>query len=132
MTDPAPRIRELLIDSCHASHAAEDYFRSRFDDIELLQLLVTIAADTEDYGGDAPMQAAYWTSQYPAELLVPHEPALLEMLPIVNGYGGHIAFALGKTGTVRGREAILRELGDGRRFDAWLFHKGLEAADQAG
>jgi hypothetical protein len=132
MTDSEPRIRELLIASCHSSQAAKEYFRSRLGDAELLRLLVRIARDAEDYEGDAPMQAAYWASQYPTELLVPHEPALLEMLPIVNGYGGHVALALGKTRTSRGRAAILQELGDGKRFDAWLFHKGLEAADRAG
>jgi len=78
------------------------------------------------------MQAAFWMSQYSHGLLLPHEPAILEMLPIVDGYGGHVAHALGKTQTTRGRAAIMNELGDGQRFDAWLFRKGLEASDGAG
>ena len=83
-------------------------------DTELLQLLVRIARDTEGFEGDAPVEAAYWMSQYSPELLLPHEPAMLEMLPIVNGYGGHVALALGKTRTTRGRAAIVNELGDGQ------------------
>lgn len=125
-------IRQLLIDSCHSSAAAEKFFRCHLDDVELLALLVRIARDAHDYEGDAPMQAAYWMSQYPGDLLVPHEAALLEMLPIVDGYGGHVALALGKTQSPRGREAIVRELGDGQRFDAWLFRQAIEAVDREG
>jgi hypothetical protein len=125
-------IRQLLIDSCHSSAAAEKFFRCHLDDVELLALLVRIARDAEDYEGDAPMQAAYWMSQYPANLLMPHEAALLEMLPMVDGYGGHVALALGKTRSPRGREAIVQELGNGERVDAWLFRKAIEAADRVG
>jgi hypothetical protein len=125
-------IRQLLIDSCHSSAAAEKFFRCHLDDVELLALLVRIARDPDDYAGDAPMQAAYWMSQYPANHLIPHEAALLEMLPIVDGYGGHVALALGKTRSPRGREAILQELGNGERFDAWLFREAIEAADREG
>jgi hypothetical protein len=72
------------------------------------------------------MQAAYWVSQFPSSLLRPHEPVLYEMLPIVDGYGGRVALALGKTGSQRGRAAIIEELGDGTRFDAWLFREGCK------
>jgi len=58
-------------------------------------------------------------------LLEPYEPKLLSLLTTVNGYGGHIALALGKTRSPRGRIALLSELGDGSRFDAWLFKKAL-------
>jgi hypothetical protein len=71
------------------------------------------------------MQAAYFASQYPGTLPEPYEPKLLDLLPTVNGYGGHIALALGKTKSPRGKAALLAELGDGSRFDAWLFKKAL-------
>ena len=122
-------IRELLIDSCHSSAAADNFFRCHLDDTELLALLVQIVRDADDYQGDAPMQAAYWMSQFRGDLLMLHEASLLEMLPIVDGYGGHVALALGKTRSPRGRQAIVRELGNGERFDAWLYQQGIEAAD---
>ena len=131
MVDEAA-IRQLLIDSCHSSSSADEFFRCHVDDAGLLALLVRIARDADDYQGDAPMQAAYWMSQYSADLLMPHEPALLEMLPIVDGYGGHVALALGKTRSPRGRAAIAKELGNGERFDAALFRDALEAADGVG
>jgi hypothetical protein len=126
MLDDA-RIRGLLIDSCHSSADAVAYFRANLSNAELLALLVKIARDADDHGGDAPMQAAYWVSQYPSSLLIPHEAALFEMLPIVDGYAGHVALALAKTGSQRGRLAIVQELGDGTRFDAWLFREALRA-----
>jgi hypothetical protein len=125
-------IREYLIDSCHSSEAAEKFFRARLLDADLLSLLVHIARDADDHGGDAPMQAAYWASQFPPELLICHESALLERLPVVDGYAGHVALALGKTGSHRGRAAIVEQLADGKRFDAWLFRDALAAADRAG
>ena len=69
----------------------------------------------------------------PEELLSPYEPVLLEALRLFNyEYGARLAVALGKIGSQQGRVAILQALGDGKRFDAWLFHKALEAADRAG
>lgn len=125
-------IRQLLIDSCHSSDAADGFFRSRFNDEELLSLLVKIAREADDCQGDAPMQAAYWKSQYSANLLMSYEPALMEMLPMVDGYEGHVALALGKTRSPRGRALIAQELEKGERFDAWLFREALAAADQEG
>ena len=118
-------IRDLLVKSCHSSKEARTFFESRRNDAELLALLVLIAKDDEDYEGDAPMRAAYYASQFPGNLLLPHEAELRAMLPIVEGYGGHIALALGKTKSVAGKTAILNGLGDGTRFDAWLFREAL-------
>jgi len=63
-------------------------------------------------------------------MLKPHEQTLREMLPTVNGYGGSIALALGKTGSAAGRQAIIKELGDGSRFDADSFRQALKQYDQ--
>ena len=124
MLDEA-RIRDLLIGSCHSSKEAQIFFEAHRNDHEVLDLLIRIAKDEEDYGGDAPMQAAYFASQFPGHLLLPYEAELRAMLPVVRGYGGHVALALGKTKSIAGKEAILNELGDGTRFDAWLFRQAL-------
>ena len=124
-------IREQLIASCRSSKEAQQYFLARLSDPELLSLLMTIALDTYDHGGDAPMQAAYFASQFSGSLLVRHEPALFGLLTSANGYGGHVALALGKTKSARGKEALVAELGDGSRFDAWLFNKALAEYAQA-
>ncbi|HZK79929.1 MAG TPA: hypothetical protein VFC46_02655 [Humisphaera sp.] len=126
-------IRELLIASCHSSAAAIRFFRDHLEDQNLLRLLVHIAQDADDYEGDAPMQAAYWLSESSGAVLISHEPMLFEMLPLVDGYGGSVALALGKTGSPRGRKLIQKELGDGKRFDAWLFRRALACyTDSAG
>lgn len=118
-------IRDLLIDSCHSVAEAEQYFLDRLDDTDLLNCLVTIAKDEDGYLGDAPMQAAYFVSQHGPEMLTPYESDLIAMLPEVDGYAGHIALALGKTQSVPGKQLITQELGDGQRFDAWLFEEAL-------
>jgi hypothetical protein len=118
-------IRQALISSCHSSKEAVQYFSDRIGDPALLDLLVRIAVDDAGHEGDAPMQAAYFASQFSGEELVRYEPALLALLGTANGYGGHVAVALGKTRSPRGRAAITAELGDGSRFDAWLFKKAL-------
>ena len=83
-------IRDKLIDSCHSSKEAEQFFMTRLGDKELLALLMKIAEDSDDYGGDAPMQAAHFAAQYSGTLLAPYEPTLFRLLTTVNGYGGHI------------------------------------------
>ena len=123
--DAEADVRQKLIDSCHSSEAAQRFFMARLDDATLLALLVKIAEDAENHGGDAPMQAAYFASQFPGALLALHEEKLLALLTTVDGYGGHIALALGKTKSTRGKAALLSELAYGSRFDAWLFRKGL-------
>lgn len=122
-------VRRKLIESCHSSKEAHEYFVERLDDWTLLSLLMRIAEDAEDYGGDSPMQAAFYASQFSGDFLKPFEPKLLDLLTQVNGYGGHIALAIGKTKSLRGKAALESELGDGSRFDAWLFKKALAEYD---
>lgn len=124
-------IRQKLIDSCHSSKEAVQFFVERLQDEGLLALLMKIAEDAEDHGGDAPMQAAHFAARYPGALLTPHEPTLFRLLTAGTGYAGHIALALGKTRSPRGKTALLFELGDGSRIDAWLFKKGLAEYEQA-
>lgn len=118
-------IRELLIDSCHSVPKAEEFFAKRLSDPELLATLMEITVDAGGHLGDARMQAAYFVSQFPASMLIRHEAALVDLLPRADGYGGHIAVALGKTRSPRGRQLLIQKLGDGSRFDAWLFKIAL-------
>ena len=111
-------IREKLIQACHSSKQARQYFESRLDDVPLLNCLVKIAVDAEDYGGDAPMEAAYYFSRYPSNLIEKHDKDLIAALPRVNGYGGAIALALGKAKSLTAKPLILSELGDGERLDS--------------
>lgn len=124
-------IRHLLVASCHSSSEAEQYFADRADDAELLTLLLKIAVDENGLEGDAPMQAAHFAAQFPGTLLAQYESELLELLGTANGYRGHVAIALAKTGSLRGKAALLGELGDGSRFDAWLFRKALAEYGEA-
>jgi hypothetical protein len=119
------RIREMLIESCHTSAKARQFFESRLRDAELLNCLVEIAVDTSDFGGDAPMEAAHYLSRFPAEMIEKHENKLIAALPLVSGYGGAIALALGKAKSLAAKALIRRELGDGQRFDAWMFREAL-------
>lgn len=118
-------VRQALISSCHSSKEAVEYLSGRIGDPVLLELLVRIAVDEAGYEGDAPMQAACFASRFSGDQLARHEPDLLALLSTANEYGGHVAVALGKTGSSKGKAAITAELGDGSRFDAWLFRKAL-------
>jgi hypothetical protein len=123
-------IRETLISACHSSNEADNFFRLHLDNPKLLALLVHIAKDDKDYGGDAPMTAAYYVSEFPPQMLEQHEQTLREMLPTIDGYGGHVALALGKTRSPAGRQVIIEQLGDGTRIDAHLFRRALSEYDQ--
>jgi hypothetical protein len=125
-------IRELLIESCHSSADANRFFKSHLNDAELLECLVNIAVDAEDYGGDAPMEAAYWVSEFPAALIKKHEKELIAVLSSADVNGSLIALALGKTQSLMAKPLILAELGDGQRYDAWLFRKALAYYDGRG
>ncbi len=57
-------IRETLIEACHSSDEADRFFRLHLDKPELLAILVRIAKDDDDYGGDAPMTAAYYVQSF--------------------------------------------------------------------
>lgn len=74
-------IRELLIASCHSSLKAQRFFESQLDSAELLDCLMRIAVDADDYGGDAPMQAARYISQFSPNLIEKHEEDLIAALP---------------------------------------------------
>ncbi len=89
-------------------------------------MLVRIALDEEDCGGDAPMQAAYYLSKAPSENVRPFEPLLLALLNTANGYGGHIALTLGRMRSATARAVIHSELGDGEFPSAWLYREALK------
>ena len=124
MTETA--VRQLLIDSCHSSTEADTTLLRNLTSPEFVALLVHIALDREDYGGDAPMQAAYYLSQTPIENIRPFEAQLLALLTTANGYGGHIALTLGRMRSVSAKAVILEELGDGEFPSAWLYREALK------
>jgi hypothetical protein len=64
--------------------------------------LVKIAVDADDRQGDAPMQAAYFLLQASPAHTRSHEKPLLALLSTADGYGGHVARALGR---MKSREA---------------------------
>lgn len=117
--------RQLLIDSCHSSIEADAALKRRLVSPEFVSLLAHIAIDEEDNGGDAPMQAAYYLSQAPSENVRPFEPQLLALLTTANGYGGHIALALGRMRSSLAKAVIQSELGDGKFPSAWLYEEAL-------
>lgn len=66
-----------LMQSLHSAKPATDFFRSHLNDESLLATLLEVAhADVSD---DARMEAAYWVSQFPAELLEPFETKLRQL-----------------------------------------------------
>jgi hypothetical protein len=121
-------LRHLLIETCHSSDQARAYFEARLADEGMLRTLVRIAVDAEGYLGDAPMQAAFWISRYPAALIAPHERAILDAIPTAEegGYAGHFALTLGKIRSKSAKQWLIDGLGDGSRFDAWLFRQSLD------
>ena len=119
-------IRQLLIDSCHSSKEAESLILSNLASDEFIALLVRIAIDEDDFEGDAPMQAAYYLSKAAPELLQPFEPQLLSLLTSANGFGGHVALALGRMHSRQAEPIIRSELGDGKFPSAWLYEEALK------
>jgi len=53
------------------------------------------------------MTAAYYVSEFSGPMLKPHEQTLRDILPSVNGCGGQIGLALGKTGSAAGKRLSL-------------------------
>ena len=123
---PEDRARQRLVDSCHSSREADQELRASLGSAEFIALLVEIAVDRDDHQGDAPMRAAYYLSQASPDLVRPFEGQLLELLRRAEGYGGHVALALGRMRSARARPFIESELRDGTRFDAWLFEEALK------
>ena len=123
---PEETVRQLLIDSCHSSEVADKKLLGSLSSPEFVSLLVKIALDEDDYQGDAPMQAAYYLSQAPVEMLKPFEQKLLSLLTTANGYGGYVALTLGRMQSALAKAVITSELGNGERFDVWLFKEALK------
>jgi hypothetical protein len=124
------KICELLVASCHSDVEARSFFESNISNPDLVALLYNIARDDKSVGGDAPMQAAYYLSKCPRQLLSLYQDGLMEILPLVDGYGGHIALSLAKADFLPARELIINELGDGKRFDAWLYMEALKIYEE--
>lgn len=120
------KARLLLIDSCYSSKEADEELLKNLSSPEFVSLLVKIALDEDDYEGDAPMQAAYYLSKAPVDLTKPFEKQLFRLLPVASGYGGHVALTLGRMKSAEAKAIIQAELGDGARFEAWLFIEALK------
>ena len=75
-------LREKLIESLHSDNTAIEYFSSRLNDEMTLLKLCNICAPHDEYSNDPRMQAAYYISQYPPELLVKVIPLLLVLVTI--------------------------------------------------
>lgn len=91
-------LREKLIASLHSDRKAESFFAERLDDQKLLLELCNICAPHDEYSNDARMAAAFYISQYPAELLAEVIPLLLVLVSIPSCGGedmnGNIAIHL--------------------------------------
>jgi hypothetical protein len=120
-------IRELLIQSCHSSNAADVQLTSQIGDAAFIADLANIARDRDDFGGDAPMQAAYYLSQASPELLLPHATKLLETVPVADdcGYLGHLSIAIAKTNATTAKSFIESAASNPNRSDAWLFREAM-------
>ncbi len=115
-------IRELLIESCYSCEESTNYFYSKLDDENVLQALVLIAGDEEDFGGDAPMAAGDYIPKYPASMLIKYERQFLDIL--IREYSDvrteDIAKALAKMQSRKAKpiiEAYISELEYGPRYE---------------
>ncbi|WP_435894708.1 hypothetical protein [Oceaniferula spumae] len=63
------RLRDRLIDSMHSDESATSYFASRLSEPEMVLSLCAICAPYIEYSNDCRMQAAYFLSMAPGELL---------------------------------------------------------------
>jgi hypothetical protein len=70
-------VYSCLIQSLHSSRAAEDFFRKHLGDNQLLSTLIEIVL--EDESDDARMEAAFWVSQFAADLLEPFKENLEQL-----------------------------------------------------
>jgi hypothetical protein len=50
----------------------------------------------------------------------------MEILPLTDGYGDHIALHFTKANFLPAKELITNKLGDGKHFDAWLYIEALK------
>ncbi|WP_024330164.1 hypothetical protein [Simiduia agarivorans] len=115
-------IRELLIETCYSNEQAATFFEQRLEDEALLAILVTIALDEDDFGGDAPMASGDYIPRYPTECLKNYEPQFLAILESEWASVRHedIALALAKINSSKGKDLTkkwLSELGEGPRYE---------------
>ncbi len=105
-------IRELLIETMHSNDSADSYFHQKLVDREMLKILVRIALDDEDFGGDAPMAAGDYIHQYPAEWLKEHEASFLDILKreYSDARPEDIALALAKFKSLSAKSFIEKEI----------------------
>ncbi|GLQ33183.1 hypothetical protein [Litoribrevibacter albus] len=75
-------LREKLIAALHSDKEAESFFSDHRNDPKLLLELCNICAPHDEYSNDPRMAAAYYISQYSAELLVAIIPLLLVLVTI--------------------------------------------------
>ena len=76
------QLRELLIDSMHSDKVAQDFFETNLNNQDILLKLCVICAPYDKYSNDPRMQASYYISKYPPELLVEVLPLLTVLLTI--------------------------------------------------
>ena len=106
MTISEQTTRQLLIESCHSSLAAEQRILAELSTPAFVELLVQIAVDADDFQGDAPMTAAYYLSRAEPSLTKPYEPDLLALLTTADGYSGSIALTLGRMQSLLAKPTI--------------------------
>lgn len=70
-------VRKYLLDAIRASPEAQEYFSKNLTNEDLLQVLVSIAL--VDSSEATRLQACYWASQFPSELLQLYEESLLKL-----------------------------------------------------
>jgi hypothetical protein len=75
-------IREKLIASIHSNEEAKRFFIDGLRSEEILLKLCVICAPYDKYSADPRMEAAYYISQYSAEMLVGVLPILAALLTI--------------------------------------------------
>lgn len=127
--DRLQQIRELLIETCYSNEKASKYFESKIDDQNMLQILVSIAVDEDDFGGDAPMAAGSYIPMYPVPMLKEYEKEFLDIL--VREYSDarpeDIALALAKIQSSAAKPIIeqnIKELEYGPRCE--IFEEALK------
>ncbi|MFT5702338.1 MAG: hypothetical protein ACI8ZB_005255 [Desulforhopalus sp.] len=81
------QLREKLIASLHLDKDAKKYFEDHVDDSNLLLKLCSICAPHDEYSNDPRMAAAYYISQFSAELLVEVLPLLLVLVTVPSNEG---------------------------------------------
>jgi len=122
-------VRELLIRSCHSSSEAVRELLSELSSPAFIDLLVRIAVDADDHGGDAPMQAAYFLSRAsPAHIRI-HEKQLVALLNTADGYSGHVALALGRIQSPEAKPIIANRLIEGW-WPEHLYREALSLYEQ--